>query len=242
MRGTFRLIRKNPFGFLFATIISCIVVVVLSVGMIRLPYIIYTDSLSKKILSNVSGVMPVVSKYTANPVLGECVFEDLKILNSSEFDTSNFKNENGLTPIVAKREMLEIKKLKVYIKPLSVFSKKPQITGFEMEIENLNAIRITPRVYNILKFIDGIADELETNNGKINKFVVKIKTTSKEKQNVSYLDFSSSRDIININRNETFEFSEIGEQNIKNTLAKLAKECNMSMPFISRAILSHIEK
>ncbi len=242
MRSTFRLIRRNPFGFLFATIISLIVVIPILVGLLWLPYVIYSDGVAKNILSKASDVMPVISKYRANAFTGECEFSGVSIMNSSEFDTSAYKDENKVSKIFTKREMLEIENMKIHIDSLSIFTDKPIITGIEIEISNLNAIRMDPRNYNVLKFMQNLSEILSTKNGKINKFVLKIKKAPEGKTNVSYLDFSASNDIINESKNVEFEFSKIGEQDLNETLHELSKECAIKLPYIQRAILQYLDK
>lgn len=242
MRGTFRLIKKNPISFVFASIISFIIVVTASIGVVWMPYVIYTNALSKNIIAKASNTTPSISKYNANMFTGECVFENLVIFNSQEFDTSNFKDEGNAIKIKQKNEMLEIKKMTVYINPLSIFSSKPEVRGVEIELDTINAIRITPRIFNILKLITELSDKITAPNNKINKFTFSLKKNTQNQNNITYLDFSSSSDIINLQRNEEFTFSKIGEQDVKQTLNELAKECNISMPFLSRAIKTYTQE
>ena len=242
MKTTFRLIKKNPISFVLASTISLIVVVIASIGVVWMPYVIYTNGLSKNIIAKTSDTSPSMSKYSANIFTGECVFENLVIFNSQKFDTSNFKDEGKAIKIEQKNEMLEIKKMTVYINPLSIFSSKPEIKGVEIELEAINAIRITPRVFNILKLITALSDKITTQNNKINKFVFTLKKKPENQSNITYLDFSSSSDIINLQRNEEFTFSKEGEQDVTQTLNELANACNISMPFLSRAIKTYTQE
>ncbi|MBO5255500.1 MAG: hypothetical protein J6B07_06720 [Opitutales bacterium] len=242
MKTTFRLIKKNPISFVVATIISLVVIVVSSVGMLWMPYVIYTNALSKNIIAKASNTAPSISKYKANIFTGECVFENLVVFNSQEFDTSHYQDEGKTVKTIQKNEMLEIKKMTVYINPLSIFNSKPEIKGVEIEIEAINAIRITPHIFNILKLITELSDEIMSTDNKINKFVFKLRKKPENQNNITYLDFSSSRDIINLQRNEEFSFSKIGEQDVKQTLNELADACNISMPFLSRAIKTYTQE
>ncbi len=239
---TFHLITRNPFGFLFASAISLPIVFFILLELARLPISIYTLTSIKEIISDASGVAPEIKNFNMNIATGECEFTGVKIFNSANFDPQNYKSEN-LPVKKTKIEMLELANVTIKFAPLSIFLAKPKIEELHIEFESINAIRMTPKMFNILVFMNKLSERFSTKNGTLNKLSIKIHKDKDGKANVSYLDFSSSKDIINVEKNEDFSFEQDTPADVQKSMKALSQAISTrtSMFFFSKAINSFIE-
>ncbi len=243
IKRTFRLIKRNPFGCLVATTVSLPIVAVILFELCTLPVSRYSLNFFKESIADASGVAPEIKKFKMDIVKGECILTKVKIFNSSKFDAQSYATENVQNQ---KRipEMVEFKTIKIKIEPLSIFDSKPVVKEFDAEIEKLNAIIMTPKVFNLTLFMKGMADKFSVKNGALDKFSLKIIEPQDKSANISYLDFSRSKNIINVKKAEGFSFEQNSPKEIKTTLAELSEKLKTqtSMFFFSKAINSVIEE
>ncbi len=239
---TFHLIRRNPLGFLLASAISLPIVFFILLELARLPISIYSLTSIKEIIADASGVAPEIERFNMNIATGECKFYGVKIFNSQNFDPQNYKSEN-LPVKKTKIEMLELNNVAIKFAPLSIFLSKPKVEELHIEFESINAIRMTPKMFNILLFMNKLSERFSTKGGTLDKLSIKINKNKDDNANVSYLDFSSSKDIINVEKNEEFSFEQNTPEDVQKTMKALSEAINKrtSMFFFSKAINTFIE-
>ena len=243
IKRTFRLIKRNPIGALFASIVSISIIAVIVIGMLWLPISIYSLHTLKDLISDASGIRPDIKNFKMNILTGECDFSSVVIFNSQKFDIQNYKSDSAYAEN-AKTEMIKIESMKLKIVPFSIFAKKPVVEQLHAKISSINAMRITPKIFNILMFINNISESFSVKEGKLNKVSIEIVRNDDTPVNVSYLDFSSSKDVINIEKNEVFNYSKNEPESVEKILREISDEISKktSMFFLSKAINSSLDK
>ena len=68
------------------------------------------------------------------------------------------------------KDMAKIDELRVKADFLSVLKNSPKLTEIDMKISKINAIRITPRMFNLLMFFDNISEVVSISENGIKKF------------------------------------------------------------------------
>ena len=243
IKRTFRLIKRNPIMALIASIISISIIAVVAIGLLWLPISIYSLHTLKDLISNASGMRPDIKRFKMNILTGEYSFSSMVIFNSQKFDIQNYKSDSVYAKN-AKTEMMKIESMKLKLSPFSIFAKKPVVEQLHVKISSINAMRITPKTFNILMFINNISESFSAKKGMLNKVSIEIVKNEKAPVNVSYLDFSSSKDVISIEKNEVFNYSRNEPENVEKILREISDEISKktSMLFLSKAINSSLDK
>ena len=242
IRSILRGIKRNPLGFALSSSAAAAAVFASAIGILWMSYIMYAAGLAKSIISDASGQAPSIEKFYANIFTGECVFENLKIMNPQDFDTRRYLRENLGGGIIQSDEMFAANKLRVKVSPLSVMLGEPEVSEVEMSLSSVNAIRITPRMFNLPMFMRGISERVSTPQSGLKSFKISLNPAKGSQYSAIYLDFSSSKDVINIGQKVSFNF-ERSHSKINAILADLKTEISKktSMPFLSKAIGAYLD-
>ena len=241
IRSTLRGIKRNPLGFALSASAAAAAVFASAIGLLWMSYTMYAAGLAKSIISDASGQAPSIEKFYVNIFTGECVFENLKVMNPQDFDTRKYLRDNH-SGIIQSDEMFAANKLRVKVSPLSVILGEPEVSEVEMSLTSVNAIRITPRMFNLPMFMRGISERVSTPQAGLKLFKISLNPAKDSQYSAIYLDFSSAKDVINIGQKESFSF-ERSNAKIKDILSDLQSEISKktSMPFLSKAIGSYLD-
>lgn len=236
------MIKRDPLGFALAAAVAAAAVFAAAIGIVWMAYVMYAIGLAKSIIGEASGEAPAIEKFHANIFTGDCVFEKLKVINSQDFDPRKYLRDGHQNSLIQNDEMFTADYLRLKISPFSLIIGEPEISEAEIELSSINAIRVTPRMFNLPVFMRKISERVSAKKDGLKLFKIKLKPKEGALYSAIYLDFSSSKDIINFGQSDSFEFERSGKT-INETLSELSKEIKKktSMPFLSKAIDSYLD-
>ena len=240
--GIIRTAKNNPIRFLIASVFSLCVVCVSTLGLVWILYTTYALGIAKNIFSKSTDSAIEIGTFRYEIRTAEFVFENVSLYNPSNFEVKNLTSNTNLKEI--QPHMLKLSELRVKADFLSVLKNDPKISKAKIVISEINAIRITPKLFNLLMFIEKLSEHISVSENGIKNFAFVIeKSSSKKNENITYVDFSSKKDVIVLNRNESFKFERSNIENVKNTLKELSAELSAKtqLQFVARALNNFLE-
>ena len=239
--GIKRTIKNNPIRFVFASVFSLCVISLSTLGVLWLSYTTYALGVAKNIFTTATGATVDISSFQYNIRTNEFVFKNVIIHNSTDFETKSASISNSNLKDVDMKDMAKIDELRVKADFLSVLGNSPKLTEIDMKISKINAIRITPRMFNLLMFFDNISEVVSISENGIKKFSFNIEKS--KTVNATYIDFSSKKDVIILERNDAFSFERSDVKDVKKMLKELSDELSAKtqLQFLSRAINNFLE-
>ena len=241
-RSIFFLIRRNPILFVFSAVFSLAVVAATVGGIAWYAYVLYARSITYKMLSDITGAEPVMERFAINPISGEIRITNLKIPNALVYE--NACKTSTLSYARNCNMAAEVASLKIVCDGISFVSERPEVSAFEVEIGELNAIRLSPQKFNVLELLKNASQYFSVSKNGLEKVSVKINRNERAEYSVLYLDFSSARDVIHLDRNENFSFADSNAETVDKTLERLsaALSKNSAFAFLARAVDNYLEE
>lgn len=241
-RSIFFLIRRNPILFVFSAVFSFAVVAATVSGMAWYAYVLYARSITHKMLSDITGAEPVMERFAINPLSGEVSVKNLKIPNALVYE--NACKSSTLSYARNCSAAAEVASLKIVCDGISFVSERPEVSAFEIEIDELSAIRLSPQKFNVLELLKNASQYFSASKNGLKKVSVKINAGKRSEYSVLYLDFSSARDVIHLDRNEDFSFADTSGDGVDETLRRLcaAFSKNSAFAFLARAVDNYLEE
>lgn len=226
--SSLKLARQQPFGCLVSVIFSAILVGAAALAIACSLYAMMAVGLIKGALQNSTGFYADSDSIFVNMLTGNCSIRNLRIDNPYIYGAREYYERSG---DVAK-PFLIASRVGMKISPMQLLLGKFAIYSLDMEISQLNCVRLNNSAYNLSEFLDGISKQsaFAQRDGRayISSFSISI-------DKVSYRDLSSPSDIIKYDGNAQFKFSRSDVSEMPKLLSEL--EANLAenkMGFVAK--------
>lgn len=198
--NSIKLARRQPFGCLFSTLLALLFISGAAAAIAFSVYSLAAVGLLKNTLQNQTGFYVGSDSIFVNLYTGKCTIGRLRIDNPTIYTSREYFEKSG-DPA---KSFLLAKSVSFKLSPLKLLAGELEISELEMDIMQLNCVRLNNSTYNLAEFLNNVKKiiSFQKFDGEPTLKLINLKI-----DNVSYRDLSSLVDVIKSDSNANINFS-----------------------------------